>query len=252
MAEIRSGARYVLTNSLIGSDKALASTSMNDSVVVTSSSSTDASQSWYFQEIPSTAGYYRLHTGQKGDYFALDVLNYNGKNSIDLHLYSVQENTGQYWQVKKQEDGSHKINNKYTGSDMYLDIVKDTLQPTMAAKDGPGQRWTLSEIGSTPTPTPSAARAATASISGTTANPTPTSSVSTSTSSVAPSASSSDGLSKGVIGGIVAGSVVGVIAVVIGAVLFWKMRKNSRAPVIQNPTAISSRPMLHIGRDDSP
>ncbi|KAH7095169.1 hypothetical protein FB567DRAFT_623467 [Paraphoma chrysanthemicola] len=251
MAEIKSGARYVLTNSLIGSDQALASTSMNDSVVVTSSSSSDAGQSWYFQET-STAGYYRLHTSQKGEYFALDVLNYNGKNTIDLHLYSVQENTGQYWQVKKQEDGSHKINNKYTGSDMYLDIVKDTLQPTMAAKDGPGQRWTLSEIGSIPTPTPSAARAATASISGITANPSSTSSVSTSTSSMIPSANSSDGLSKGVIGGIVAGSVVGVIAVVIGAVIFWKIRKTNRAPVIQNPPAISSRPMLHIGRDDSP
>jgi hypothetical protein len=138
MADIKAGTKYVLTNSLIGPTNALASTSANDSVIVVPSKS-DGSQSWYFLET-STSGYYRLHTEQKGDFAALDVLNYNGKNSLDLHMYAVQENTGQHWRVNKQDDGSVKINNQFTGSDIYLDVVKDTLQPTLAAKDGPGQR----------------------------------------------------------------------------------------------------------------
>ncbi|KAF2026789.1 carbohydrate-binding module family 13 protein, partial [Setomelanomma holmii] len=142
MADIKTDAKYVLSNALIGSTHALASTSTNDSVVVVQSSESDASQSWYFVET-STSGYYRLHTQQKGDYAALDVYNYNGKNSIDLHLYAIGENTGQYWNLNKQDDGSVKISNQFTGPDIYLDVVKDTLQPTLAAKDGPGQRWTL-------------------------------------------------------------------------------------------------------------
>lgn len=138
MAELQVNARYVLTNPLIGPTNALASTSANDTVVVGPTNS-DGSQSWYFLET-STSGYYRLHTEQKGDYVALDVFNYNGKNTIDLHMYSVQENTGQHWHLDKQDDGSVKISNLFTGSDIYLDVIQDTLQPTLAAKDGPGQR----------------------------------------------------------------------------------------------------------------
>jgi hypothetical protein len=140
MAEFKSGTRYVLTNSLIGSKNALGSTLANDSIVV-APSTIDGSQSWYFLETSST-GYYRLHTEQKGDFAALDVFNYNGKNTIDLHMYSVQDNTGQQWRMNKQDDGSVKINNQFTGSDIYLDVIEKTLQPTLAAKDGPGQRCT--------------------------------------------------------------------------------------------------------------
>jgi hypothetical protein len=142
MIEIQAETKYILTNSLIGSTKGLASTSVNDSVVVVPLDSND-SQSWYFLETP-TKGYYRLHTQQKGDFAALDVYNYNGKNTIDLHMFAVHEATGQYWYLNNQDDGSVKINNQFTGPDMYLDIVRDTLQPTLAAKDGPGQRCTYS------------------------------------------------------------------------------------------------------------
>jgi hypothetical protein len=140
MADVQKGAKYILTNSLIGSTKGLASISANDSVVVVSLDS-NGSQSWYFLET-TTSGYYRLHTQQKGDFAALDVYNYNGKNSLELHMFAVQENTGQFWRLNQQNDGSVKINNQFTGPDIYLDIVPDTLQPTLAAKDGPGQRCT--------------------------------------------------------------------------------------------------------------
>jgi hypothetical protein len=138
MVDIQAETDYILTNSLIGSTKGLASTSANDSVVVAPLDS-DSSQSWYFVET-STSGYYRLHTQEKGDFAALDVYNYNGKNSLDLHMFSVHEATGQYWYLNKQDDGSVKIHNNFTGPDIYLDVARDTLQPTLAAKDGPGQR----------------------------------------------------------------------------------------------------------------
>jgi hypothetical protein len=140
MAELKVGAKFVLTNPLIGSTNALGSTPANDSVIVGPRQS-DGSQTWYLVET-TTSGYFGLHTNQKGDFAALDVLNYNGRNSLDLHMYAVQDNTGQKWRLNKQDDGSVKINNLFTGSDIYLDVVRDTLQPTLAAKDGPGQRCT--------------------------------------------------------------------------------------------------------------
>jgi hypothetical protein len=87
----------------------------------------------------NTTGYYRLHTDQKEDFAALDVYAYNGKNTIDLHMFAAHDATGQYWRFNKQDDGSFRINNQYTGPDIYVDVVKDSLQPTLAARDGPGQ-----------------------------------------------------------------------------------------------------------------
>jgi hypothetical protein len=244
MADIKAGAKYVLTNSLIGSNNALASTSANDSVVVVPSTS-DGSQNWYFLESP-VSGYWRLHTEQKGDFAALDVFSYNGRNTIDLHMYSVQANTGQYWHINKQDDGSVKINNQYTGSDIYLDVVKDTLQPTLAARDGPGQRWTLSQVGSSPTATPSFSSTATASVSGKTTTPTATSTLGSETATVSPSGSSS-GLSRAAIGGIAAGGAVVAIGLLVGAFLLLRKRRDrSTKDVLMNPPAITSRPLLRV------
>jgi hypothetical protein len=244
MADIKAGAKYVLTNSLIGTTNALASTSANDSVVVVPSTS-DGSQNWYFLESPA-AGYFRLHTEQKGDYAALDVFSYNGRNTIDLHMYSVQANTGQYWRINPQDDGSVKINNQYTGSDIYLYVVKDTLQPTLAARDGPGQRWTLSQVGSSPTATPSISSTATASITGMTNTPTATATLGSETAT-ASSVSSSSGLSRAAIGGIAAGGAVVAIGLLVGAFILWRKRRNrSEKDVLINPPAIRSRPLLRV------
>jgi hypothetical protein len=137
MAQVDENSVYVLSNSLIGFNNALASTSANDSILIMSRR-IDAGQSWYFRKT-STLGYYRLHTKQKGDSAALDVFNYNGKNSICLHMYPVQDNTGQHWRFTKQDDGSLRINNLFTGPDIFLDVANDTFKPRLAAKYGPGQ-----------------------------------------------------------------------------------------------------------------
>jgi hypothetical protein len=77
MVEIQAGAKYILTNSLIGSTKGLAFTLANDSVVVVPLDSND-SQSWYFLETNTPS----------------PVYNYNGKSTIDLHIFAVHEATG--------------------------------------------------------------------------------------------------------------------------------------------------------------
>jgi hypothetical protein len=251
MTDMKSGAKYALTNALIGPLSALASTSMNDSVIVVPTTTSDGSQSWYFLET-NTTGYYRLHTDQKGDFAALDVYAYNGKNTIDLHMFAVHDATGQYWRLNKQDDGSVRINNKYTGPDIYLDIVKHTLQPTLAARDGPGQRWTLSEIGSEPTATPSASGTTTASTSGITSAPASDSTtgiVSGSSASASAVRQKSNGFAKGAIAGIAVGSAIVLTALVVGAVFLWKRRRERYAPVEQHPIAMSSRPILRVGQE---
>jgi len=249
MADIKSGAKYVLTNSLIGATNALSSTSANDSVVVVPSNS-DGSQNWYFLESPA-AGYYRLHTEQKGDFAALDVYSYNGRNTIDLHMYSVQANTGQYWRLNKQDDGSVKINNQYTGSDIYLDVVKDTLQPTLAARDGPGQRWMLSQVGSSPTATLSLQSTATMSLTGVTTTPTAT--TLSSNTATANSTSSSSGLSKAAIGGIASGGAVVALGLLVGIFLLLRRKRKEqrkKGDVLVNPPAITSRPLLRVPKTE--
>lgn len=103
-------------------------------------------QLWYMTQIEN-ADEFRLHTVQKGDFWAVDVLNYYGHDSIDLQFQSNGEKTGQYWAFAKCEDGSFKISNNYTGPYMYLEVLED-LQATLAGGDNAGQHWTLSLQGS--------------------------------------------------------------------------------------------------------
>ncbi|KAJ4365712.1 hypothetical protein N0V83_008332 [Neocucurbitaria cava] len=250
MANIDTTVHYVLTNSVLGNSNALASTSMNDSLLVEPSSSNDA-QSWYFIQTDSE-DYYRLHTQQKGDFSALDVFNYNGKNSIDLHFYAVQDNTGQYWNLAEQDDGSVKINNQYTGPDMYLDIVADTLQPTLAARDSPGMHWILSKVGSQPTAAPSVSSSVSATTSGFTTLPSisgTSSAAATSTGSPTATAvaSTKGGLSGGVKGGIAAGAVVGVLAVGFGAYMAYRsLTRSRRQREPLRPAEMRSNPILNV------
>ncbi|OAL46070.1 hypothetical protein IQ07DRAFT_590840 [Pyrenochaeta sp. DS3sAY3a] len=248
MAEIDTLAKYVLTNSVLGSN-ALASTSMNDSVVVVPTTS-DSAQLWYFVQTDD-AEYYRLHTEQKGEFSALDVFNYNGKNVIDLHFYAVQAMTGQHWRPNLQDDGTVKISNQFTGPDMYLDIEEETLKPTLAARDSPGMHWTLSKVGSTPTASPTASASASGftTLASVTATFTPTG-----TSTILPTASASDsskgGLSAGVKGGIAAGAIIGVAILAVGAFFLWRSRNNEkrRQQMSLRPGLTGSNPVLNVPR----
>jgi hypothetical protein len=137
MAGFDENSIYSLSNSLIRLNNALAYISANYSVLVMSRR-IDGSQSWYFRKT-FTLGYHRLHTKQKGNSAALDVFNYNGKNSIDLHMYPGQDNIGQHWCFTKQDDASVRINNLSTGPDVFLGVANDIFEPTASAKDGSRQ-----------------------------------------------------------------------------------------------------------------
>lgn len=250
MSGIDLTARYTLTNELLGSSRTLASTKLNDSLIVVSSSF-DSSQSWYFTAT-SESDYYYLHTVQKGDFNVLDVDHYYGRNSIDMHFYYIQpERTGQYWRLSQQDDGSVKISNNFTGPDMFLDIDKASLRPMLKAQDSPGQRWTLSNQESTPMATsitkmalPTTAISMTTSISAFT---TELSSTCTADCSVTKTPSPPlSRLSTGSIAGIAVGCAA-MLGLLIGALMYWRHSRKNRGfeAVAMQSGPMWSRPVLH-------
>ena len=251
MSGIDLTARYILTNQLFGSSRSLASTKLNDSLIVVSSSS-DSGQSWYFTTT-SEPDYYYLHTVQKGDFNVLDVDHYYGHNSIDMHFYYIQpERTGQYWRLSQQDDGSVKISNNFTGPDMFLDIDKASLRPTLKAQDSPGQRWTLGDRESTPmaTSVTEMALPTTATMSTTTsisASTTELSSTCTAGCSVttAPSPQPNKLSTSSIVG--VAVGCVAVLGLLIGALVYWRRSRKNRGfeAVAMQSGPMWSRPVLH-------
>ncbi|KAF2249311.1 hypothetical protein BU26DRAFT_519429 [Trematosphaeria pertusa] len=222
MVQIDLSAKYLLTSEALGSSKALASTGSNDSLLIEPTDSGD-SQLWYFT--PSALeDHFRLHTIQKGDFAALDVYNYNGRNSLDLHFYANQELTGQYWRVDDWGDGSVRLSNNFTGPDIHLEVNADNWKLTLAGGDTSGQHWTLSLPGETST-------AATSRTPGpkTSFTTNSTGSCTSSCSATATSGAQND-LSKAQIGGIAGGSVAGALLVAAGAI-FWWQRSRRRAGV---------------------
>ena len=145
---------------------------------------------------------------------------------MGLRFLAIQDRTGQYWHLDKQDDGSVKLSSEFQ-PDLYLDVVKDDLQPTLRATDSPGQHWILSRVGSSPTSsaTPSASVTSSPSSSTSTASATSTTSGS---SSIQDLSSSNKGLSTGAKRGIAAGVVVGVIAVAIGTFLLYRRLNRAR------------------------
>jgi len=219
MANIELSAKYALTNSLTGASKVLASALNNDSVIIESAGAGDNLQ-WYFTETNIT-GRFRLHTVQKGDSNALDVFSYNGLNTIGLHFYNVGDYTGQYWRLDEWGDGTIKMSNNFTGPDILLDVASDTLEPTLAGGDSPGQHWTLSQLGSA-SATLAPSTAAVTMLSTSVASPCASTAVSCrATASALPHKR----LSTGVIAGAVVGPVF-VLAIVVAIVLLFKNRRS--------------------------
>ncbi|KAJ8111356.1 hypothetical protein OPT61_g6033 [Boeremia exigua] len=202
---------------------------------------------WYFTST-SVSDYYRLHTLSKGDQNALDVDNYYGRNSIDMHFYYVQERSGQFWQLSEQSDGSVKLSNNFTGPDIFLDIDEASLKPTLRAGDGFGTHWTLSSPESVPTEAPSQTITNT---SATTSSPVsstePSSTGPSSPDTSETSAANPSKMSTGTIAGIAVGSVAAV-GVLVGAFVYWwfkKSRKGSSGAVASGPGPMHSRPILN-------
>lgn len=257
-ADIDLTARYILTNLLLSSSQSLSSTLFNDTLLVTSGTS-ESSQTWYLSGT-STPSHYRLHTAQKGEQYALDVDNYNGKNAIDMHFYAVQDRTGQYWSFNKQGDGTFKISNNYTGSSIFLDLDEDTLKPTLRAGDGEGTKWTMSALGESPTPTvtagvtklatPSMSATASSSASESDTNATTADEQSACTASCSATSTGTAEKSKistSAITGIAVGGVA-VLGALIGGLVFWYCRWRNRRTQLPTtrPAPMKSDPMLNV------
>ncbi|KAF2473070.1 uncharacterized protein BDR25DRAFT_387165 [Lindgomyces ingoldianus] len=250
MPTIETSTHYTLTNALLGPSRALASASNNDSIIIVdvSTRSDSYDQQWYFTET-NNSNRYRLHTVQKGDFHAVDVFSYTGKNSLDVHFFSTGNYTGQYWQIDEWDGGSKRISNDFTGPDIHLGVLNDTLEVKLAGGDNPGQHWMLNRFGamstasSSTTPTAVATTLVTATTTITAKPSICTSTGSLCTSTAAPTASPSKTLAKGTLAGVVVGVVAGAILLAIIVHLLWSKRKANYEPVnLPNP----SQPMVPL------
>jgi len=224
--------KYILTNGQTGPNTVLASTIKNDSLVfIPLDSGTGSDQLWYFTNTTSS-NRFRLHTIQKGDFNAVDISAYSGENSIHPHFVAVEETTGRRWAVEKWSDGSAKIYNDFTGSDITLGVDGDNGMPGILGGDGTGSHWTLSTFGGTVQTVSASGTLATVIVPTSTATSTATGSlVSSAGSPTAPPTKAPDSgktLGKGAIAGI---SVAGVFvaAVIIGGLIILWRRKTGRA-----------------------
>ncbi|KAF2188029.1 hypothetical protein K469DRAFT_704302 [Zopfia rhizophila CBS 207.26] len=235
MVDIDLNEKYTLTNSLVGNSKVLASSRDNEQVVVESAGTND-NQLWYFMET-NVSGTYRMHTVQKGDAQVLEVLNFYGVKSLGLHFFNTGPSTGQYWRLDEWDDGSVKITNEFSGPDIHLGVTEGSLEPTLAGGDKPGQHWTLSQLGSTPTSSATRTGSLTELVTKTispiatsellTNIPSPCASTAAAcTTSASTPNSNSD--RNAIIGGAVGGGVAGLALSVAGIWLYLRKRRQSR------------------------
>jgi hypothetical protein len=227
---INLSARYVIKTYQFGASNALASTPVNDTLIIEPIDAS-VSQLWYFTET-DIGEYYRMHTEDKGDDVSLDIDNYGGSQTIDIRFKETEDLKGQYWRLDKQSDGSVKLSNNHNGPNVYLDIEESTLKPMLVARNSTSQEWTLSSLGSSSTST--VATSASSTSPGTTTTPStksgldsmPSSSC-TSECSASSSPSGSHKLGTGAIAGIVVGPVV-VILLAIGVIIWWRMSRGTQ------------------------
>jgi len=243
--------KYILTNGQTGPNTVLASTIKNDSLVfIPLDSGTGSDQLWYFTNTTSS-NRFRLHTVQKGDFNAVDISAYSGENTIHPHFVAVEETTGQKWAVEKWSDGSAKIYNDFTGSDIRLGVDGDNGMPGILGGDGTGSHWTLSKFGGTVQTISASGALVTVIVPTSTATSTATGSlVSSAGSPTAPPANAPDSgktLGKGAIAGIsVAGAFVAAV-IIGGLIILWRRRKTGRAGrggVFTKADAMTSFPLV--------
>lgn len=221
MAEADLNKVYVLTNSVIGSSNALASTLDTDELIIEPKTNFKSSQQWFLTPT-SFENYYRLHTSQKNSSYALDIRGYDGTDRQSLHFHDVIDAYfGQYWRIDPWGDGTAKLSNNYTGDNVLLDVNEqgdDSFEPLLSNMDEKrkGQHWKFEVVGSgepgqpiTPTGSPTGVS--------------PPSSTSTRDTKFENDQEGGEGLATPAIAGIaVGGAVVLILAVVL--LLSWRKK----------------------------
>ncbi|KAF2733044.1 hypothetical protein EJ04DRAFT_513480 [Polyplosphaeria fusca] len=247
MVNIQTGVNYILANAALSSDQVLTSSTLNDSVIITTLNSPIPlySQLWFFTAANDT--YYRLHTREKGNDSCLDMLSYYDHQELDLHFfYDDDAKYAQFWQFSDAGNGAVTLSNAFLGGDTHLEVDTDTLSLKLKGGSNDGQRWILSqrdEDGTSMTATRSVASPARTSGFSTrvSATTTDTASVTGSLAASATAASDSGGLSKSAKAGLGAGLGVGIAALIAVLILFccccrgggWRAASKNRTEVTQ-------------------
>ncbi|KAF9527548.1 carbohydrate-binding module family 13 protein [Crepidotus variabilis] len=142
------GQWYRLTNAFTGTNLAL--NVVNDAGTASSGTIQMAApgnfsgQFWRLEHNPSTStSTYALYTLFLGESKRLDVF---GDDATKPHLANAGNYSGQIWTISPWGDGTWKLTNAYSGSNMNLDTYSDTKVPFMGAPDHTGQHWTFTPI----------------------------------------------------------------------------------------------------------
>ncbi|KAL7929864.1 carbohydrate-binding module family 13 protein [Trichoderma chlorosporum] len=145
MATISTGKIYVLKNSFTAAAKLLALTGNDNSLAMVSANNVTSNSLWFLTPT-NTAPFYRIHSISYGVKLALDVVNDNGVNSVNLHLANTGEYSGQYWRFDTWPTGPsypYRVSNSFTGPNAHLDVYSDTFVAHLAGGDYTGQHWAL-------------------------------------------------------------------------------------------------------------
>lgn len=239
MATIDTSEFYLLTNSYSGAGLILAVSPSDSSTLTMSSLSSDSSYTEWFFTLTDISPFYRLHTVSGGLGEALDVVNDAGTSSINLHMTSTGQYSGQYWRLDpwpaSDAGGGYQLSNNFTGLAMHLDVYSDTLQPHLANGDTTGQHWTLNiapDATATSSPGTTSTTAVTTSNTLTTTTTTaitvvesgPSTSTSTSLTTATAQGRGAEPLSAGQITGIAVGGIA-VLAIVAGMIAFMLAKR---------------------------
>ncbi|KAL6854486.1 hypothetical protein J3F83DRAFT_718798 [Trichoderma novae-zelandiae] len=147
MASLNTSRIYVLKNSFTAAAKILALTGTSDtSLSMIDAKSVNPNSLWFLT--PTHAPHsYRLHTIANGVKQSLDVVNDNGVQSVDLHLATTGEYSGQFWRFDEWHANDaafpYRLSNNFTGPSSHLDVYSDTLVAHLAGGDYTGQHWAL-------------------------------------------------------------------------------------------------------------
>ncbi|PTB63428.1 carbohydrate-binding module family 13 protein [Trichoderma citrinoviride] len=148
MSSVSTSKIYVLKNSFTAAAKILSLTSGNDpssSLSMIDARNVSPNSLWFLTPT-HTSHFYRLHTIANGVQQSLDVINDNGVQSINLHLTSTGEYSGQYWRFDDWHTNPtypYRLSNNFTGPNAHLDVYSDNLVAHLDGGDYSGQHWAL-------------------------------------------------------------------------------------------------------------
>jgi hypothetical protein len=107
--------------------------------------SDDAGQYWRCIHLGNND--YNLRTRFLKDQYSLDIVN-DGTNTKP-HMAKSGGYTGQRWHFTRQDDGTFKLSNDFTGNSKFLDVYSNIQfgQMSNSNVDYTGQHWTFKKIG---------------------------------------------------------------------------------------------------------